>query len=304
MFTVKQMEALYWIANLGTFEAAADYLSLTQSTISKRIGELEAHFSTPLFDRTGRRATLTSTGRDVCEIAEEILRLNSALVGVAKAQTAAPRRFRLGVTDLVAYSWLPSLLQIISQRYPNMTLEPEVDLTVGLLDKLAESKIDFIVCPRASQYHLATSIPLGSIEMAWMCHPSLGLHGRLISKDELLKHRLLIQSRGSVLRPFLKELIDNPKLKFKSTVNSNNMAALAELSAHKLGVTVLPRAFFQRYVDEGLLCVIETEIDIPPLEYQISYREDYNVEFLKEVAAICREVCTFEEGSPGLHKAT
>ena len=40
MFTIKQMEALYWVSTLGSFEAAADYLNMVQSTISKRIGEL------------------------------------------------------------------------------------------------------------------------------------------------------------------------------------------------------------------------------------------------------------------------
>jgi DNA-binding transcriptional LysR family regulator len=293
MFTIKQMEALYWVASLGSFEAAADYLNLTQSTISKRIGELEGHFSVPLFDRTGRRASLTSTGREACNLAEEILKLNDTMISIAKVQTSAPRRFRLGVTDLVAYSWLPSLLSRISQHYPDMTLEPEVGLTNELISRLAESKIDFIVCPKMSQLPYTHSVPLGAIDMVWMCHPSLGLEGRCITQEELLHHRILIQSRGSVLRPILRELIDNPKLRFKSTVNCNNMAALAELAANGLGLTVLPRVFFDRYVQEGRLCVIDTEIEIPPLEYVISYRDDYNAAFLREVTDLCIEVCDF-----------
>jgi DNA-binding transcriptional LysR family regulator len=40
MVTLKQLEALYWIGQLGTFERAATKLSTTQSTISKRIQEL------------------------------------------------------------------------------------------------------------------------------------------------------------------------------------------------------------------------------------------------------------------------
>ena len=39
MFTFKQMEALYWVSALGSFEAAADFLSLAQSTVSKRLGD-------------------------------------------------------------------------------------------------------------------------------------------------------------------------------------------------------------------------------------------------------------------------
>ena len=37
MVTFKQLEALYWIGTLGSFEAAAQHLETTQSAISKRI---------------------------------------------------------------------------------------------------------------------------------------------------------------------------------------------------------------------------------------------------------------------------
>ena len=62
MFTIKQMEAIYRVGSLGSFEAGAPYLNLAQSTVSKRIGELKAHFKTPLFDGSARQSVLTSKG--------------------------------------------------------------------------------------------------------------------------------------------------------------------------------------------------------------------------------------------------
>lgn len=49
--TVKQMEALYWITNLGTFEKAALRLNTSQSAISKRVQELEGLTGITVFDR-------------------------------------------------------------------------------------------------------------------------------------------------------------------------------------------------------------------------------------------------------------
>ena len=42
MVSIKQLEAFYWVAKLNSFAAAADKLNMAQSTISKRIQELEA----------------------------------------------------------------------------------------------------------------------------------------------------------------------------------------------------------------------------------------------------------------------
>ncbi|MDF3605779.1 LysR family transcriptional regulator [Paracoccus sp. DMF-8] len=52
--TLKQLETIYWIANLGTFERAALKLNTTQSAISKRIQELELAVGAELFDRSLR----------------------------------------------------------------------------------------------------------------------------------------------------------------------------------------------------------------------------------------------------------
>ena len=293
MFTVKQMEAISWVATLGSFEAAASYLNVTQSTVSKRISELETRFSSPLFDRTSRQSLLTPIGSDVREIAEQMLRLNDRLVLTARSPDAPPLRFRLGVTDLVALSWLPELLATIMERHPGISLEPEIDLTAGLLDRLNDRKIDFVICPRITQDSHFINMRLGEIELVWMCSPKLYDDDRELSIAELLKFPLLIQSTGSILRPILHDVIDNPKLPFAKTISCNNMAALAELSAFGLGITILPKAFFSKYVTDGRLRVMKTSIELPRLEYFITYRNDYNGAFFEEIAFLCRELCNF-----------
>jgi DNA-binding transcriptional LysR family regulator len=298
MFTIKQMEALYWVSTLGGFEAGASYLNVTQSTISKRIAELESHFAMPLFDRKGRQAVLTSKGEDVKEIAEQMLRLNDRLALTAHSAKAPPFRFRLGVTDLVALSWLPELLSTILERNPGIKLEPEIDLTTGLIERLIERKIDFVICPRITQHPQFVNARLGEIELVWMCSPRLYGDDRLMETHELLKLPLLIQSPGSILRPILHHVIDNPKLPFAQTISCNNMMALAELAAFGLGMTILPKAFFGRHVQEGRLRIVKTDIPLPRLEYFITYRNDYNGAFFEDIAELCRELCDFTAREP------
>src|SRR6185437_2713914 len=67
VITLKQVEALYWIAELGSFEAAALRLNTTQSAISKRIQELESRFDLEIFDRSRRTACLTPKGEEILQ---------------------------------------------------------------------------------------------------------------------------------------------------------------------------------------------------------------------------------------------
>lgn len=273
MFTIKQLEALYWVATLGSFEAASLYLNLAQSTVSKRIGELEQHFPVALFDRSGRQSVLTAKGEEVRDLAEQMLRLNDRLAASARASMLPPIRFRLGVTDLVAMSWLPQLIATILERYPTIEIEPEVDITAGLLERLTERKIDFAICPRVLDHPQFVHVPTGEIELAWMCSPRLLELETPVSREELFKFPLLTQSPGSILRPVLQSVIDNPKLPFTRKITCNNMAALAELAAFGLGITILPRAFFGRHIRDGRLRVngrrsrLSLMIDVATPEY-------------------------------------
>jgi LysR family glycine cleavage system transcriptional activator len=63
-----RLPPLEWIrafeaaARLGSFTAAAEDVGLTQAAVSQRIGQLEKHLGTPLFDRRARAISLTVEG--------------------------------------------------------------------------------------------------------------------------------------------------------------------------------------------------------------------------------------------------
>lgn len=78
--TIKQLEALYWTAKLGSFQAAADKLCATQSAIAKRVNELESSFDMRLLDRRGNKSVLTLQGRKCLEYAEDVLEATSKLM--------------------------------------------------------------------------------------------------------------------------------------------------------------------------------------------------------------------------------
>jgi DNA-binding transcriptional LysR family regulator len=72
---LKQLEAFYWIARLGSFHAAARHLKMRQPSVSARVRELERHLGIALFDRSGRSVRLTTKGRELLSYADQMLQL-------------------------------------------------------------------------------------------------------------------------------------------------------------------------------------------------------------------------------------
>lgn len=91
VITLKQLEAIYCIVELGSFEAASMKLIMSQSAISKRVQEMEDVFDVQIFDRSKRSARLTERGTELFEYAADMLRqrdyllerISSTIFGVA-----------------------------------------------------------------------------------------------------------------------------------------------------------------------------------------------------------------------------
>lgn len=69
----RKLLAFTTLARVGSFTLAARELSLTQSAISHAIKALELDLDCRLFDRLGRRVTLTEPGQHLLDHAHKII---------------------------------------------------------------------------------------------------------------------------------------------------------------------------------------------------------------------------------------
>jgi DNA-binding transcriptional LysR family regulator len=294
MLTFKQMEAVYWIVQLGSFEAAAKRLNTTQSAVSKRVLELESAFDLAVFDRTHRSARLTDKGEEIFIYAKELLQRRDQIVESVSAKEVLVRRLRLGVTELTGLTWLPHLIAAIKEAYPKVIVEAEVELSATLRDRLAADTVDFIIVPGAQTAERFVSTPLASVENAWMCIPQMVPSKGALPLTEISRFPLLTQGNlsgtGMTYGRFLQENgVTVPKL-----LSSNNLVAQIGLTLSGMGVSYLPRKCLQYLVDDGVLGVIRTNPPLPPVEYVAMYRADHAYGLNGEIAKLAASCCNFD----------
>ena len=291
--TFKQLEALYWVVHLGGFAAAARRLHTTQSAISKRIQELEALFNTLLFDREQRRARLTEKGEELFLLAKQILLQRDAATEQFSRPDVIQKRLRLGVTELTAMTWLPKLVRAIQDRYPKVIIEPDIDLSLDLKDKLLKDELDLIVIPAVFQDAQLVSSPLTSVESSWMCSPNLMNTKKRLSLRDLVQHRLLIQGEKSGTGILYNRWFKSLGLDMPMTTSSNNMIALIGMTVAGLGCSYLPRDCLSSYIANGKLAVMHIKPALPPVPYVALQRKEYPSVLMNSVITLAEECCDF-----------
>jgi DNA-binding transcriptional LysR family regulator len=125
MLNVRRLEVLVAVVRCGSFSAAAEELSYTQSAVSQAVARLETEVGAQLLRRGRRGVTATAAGTVLAEHAERIL----AAVAAAEAGLAeltAERRGRLRVASFPSGG--AALMPLAVARFRRV--HPEVSLTL------------------------------------------------------------------------------------------------------------------------------------------------------------------------------
>jgi len=299
VITLKQLEAVYWVARLGTFAAAADRLHTTQSAISKRVNELEVFFSTPLFDRSHRTPRLTPKGRDLLDTAEEMLQSRDRLLERMGKQVEEVRRLRIGITELIALTFLPRLVREMRLAYPAVSFEPEIDVSTKLTSRLLAGEIDFIIAPTAIRTARFSSIPLRKLHLAWMASPSLVGEARTLSLDEIAAWPILMQAGTSGVDAIYERWFESHNVSIRRAFAGNSLISLCSLTIAGVGISYLPSLYFSDFVRQGELAVLHSTPELPAVRYYAVYRNDGPLPLYSHVASLTREFCDFSK--PDFH---
>lgn len=292
--TLKHLEALYWVWRLGSFTAAAERLHSTQSAISMRIRDLEEALGQELFDRTARAARLTTKGQELVGYAERVMELMAEIKARIGDPTIVSGIVRIGVTEYVALTWLPDLVRELNARFPRVTLEMNVDLTLSLLDKLSGGEIDLAMLPGPIVQPGLRNISLGFVEFAWMASPALKIPDRSLTPRDLDNWPILTLSKTSNLYAQLERWFEESGAVGRRTDTCNSLSVLASWTISGLGIGYLPVEHFGRDIRAGRLRMVDVTPKLPDLEYVAALDRRHPQPLAQSVAELAVTVSTFE----------
>lgn len=129
------------IADTGSFTAAGERVSRTQSAVSVQIRRLEETVGQKLLERTTRSIELTREGETFLAYARRMLELNDESIRKLSAPELAGA-IRLGILEYFVPDDLPAILARFARAFPGVELEARMGLSVDLREHLAAGRLD------------------------------------------------------------------------------------------------------------------------------------------------------------------
>ena len=140
---IKILQNFLVLARMGNMTAAADFLNLTQPTLSRQLAGLEEELGAKLLERGGRKLTLTDAGMRLKKRAEEILELvNKTQCEFRQPKNELNGDIYLGSGESWVLGMIAELMKKLRERSPRVRFhvfsgdgdEVSERLNNGLLD--------------------------------------------------------------------------------------------------------------------------------------------------------------------------
>ena len=298
MTTLRQLEALHWIARLGSFSRAAEHLNASQSAISKRIQELEDACGFVVFERGGREVRITSRGEELLGLAEQMLGLSEQVAQLSGRAHRLERRLRIGVNELTAATWLPALIGALERDGRTVVRDIEVEGAHNLTDRLEKGHLDLIIRSKFEHGPLIRSRDIGAARLWWIASPSLCSADRTYSADALEALPVVTYGLQAGVRDHVQPWAPLSRSRRRRVITTDSLGAIVRMTVAGLGVAIVPTSISAPLVDAGHLIEIKTETAAPELPFVVAYRTREENRVMMETVDAVAKACDFSAPFP------
>ena len=143
MLDVRRMRVLREVAQHGSFSAAAEALSFTQSAVSQQIAALEREAGTTLVERSVRGIRLTDAGRALVRHTDAILgRLAEAEAELEAIAGLRGGRLRMASFESAGATLMPLAIATFRERHPAVELSLSLAEPIDSVPKLKSGELE------------------------------------------------------------------------------------------------------------------------------------------------------------------
>ncbi len=253
---------------------AAEDLHLSQPAVSLAIKELEDYYGVRLFDRIGRRLSITDAGRRFLDYASHIISLFDDLERSMQNWDSFGL-LRIGASITIGSQFLPGYVKAFNTRCPGIDLRVLVTTSDELEEKLLSNELDLALIEGVSHEGSLISEEYMEDSLTVICPPDIGFRqGQVISVEEFKAQKFLLREPGSGTREIFDRTVEQAGFSVTPMWEAMSTTALINAVTSGIGISVIPRRMAVAALRRG--DVISISVD------GLSFKRKFHIVYHKE----------------------
>jgi len=249
---VRQLEIFRVLAEELNFTRTAERVHTVQSNVTAQIKALEGELGVPLFDRLGRRVTITDAGRRFLPFAEQALAAMEHGKQAVHSGSEPSGPLLIGAPESVLTYRLPPVVGAFRRRFPHVELmfRPYADETLAQM--IESGKLDMAIY--MSDQVLDSPIESFALRLERVFLLSANDHplARLssVKPADLAGHELLLTESGCGYRCKLDRLMALDSVRPGHITEFSSVEAIKQCVRAGMGLALLPAIVVARELQQ------------------------------------------------------
>ncbi len=252
------------VAEQLSFSKAAEGLRVAQPAISQQIRALERELGVQLFDRVGKRVSLTEAGRALLPHARQIIAAVEAAENEVHERNSLTRgTASLGAPPTVSTHLLPDQLLRFKRRHPGLEVTLREAGTETLLQLIEVGQLDLAIVAADRLPDVVESVPLLEEEYVLAVsaqHPLSRAARKMVRLADLAAEAFILFPEGYRLREVTLSACRRAGFEPKVALDGGAMQSALEFVAAGLGVALMPELALEGRKDIHALSISDQSL--------------------------------------------
>ncbi len=257
--TLRQLQVFSEVARRLSFVRAAEALHLTPPAVTMQVKELESAVGLPLFQRSGRQVSLTTTVEYLLVYARRMLAtLKDAEDAMARLKQVQAGRLDIGLVSTAKY-FVPRLLVGFRAEHPGIELRLQVSPNrEGLLALLRDGEIDLAIMGRPPKEMATRAEPFAAHPQVFVAPPEHPLVGRAALEPRSLEREpFIVREPGSGTRKHMEDYFAAQRIAPHVAMEMPSNESIKQAVMAGMGLSFLSLHTIGLEVKSGLLAVLD-----------------------------------------------
>jgi DNA-binding transcriptional LysR family regulator len=272
--TLKQLKVFEAVAAYRSYTEAAKKMHMTQPAVSMQIKHLEDQAGLSLFDRLGRRISITNAGEELLHYSKAIhQQLEEAEQVLEELKGLKRGKLHLTMASTANY-FAPQLIAAFHQEYPDAKVNLDVTNRAGLISAVENNTTDMVIMGRPPQDDNLVGIPFMDNPLVAIAAPSHPLaKKKKISLAELQGETFIVREKSSGTRIAVDRFFSEHRLELSAGMEMNRSEAIKQAVMAELGLGIVSLHTLDMELSLKRLVVLNVE-DFPIMrQWHIVHRK-------------------------------
>jgi len=272
--TLKQLKVFEAVAAYRSYTEAAKKMHMTQPAVSMQIKHLEDQAGLILFDRLGKKISITHAGEELLHYSKNIhQQLEEAEQVLEELKGLKRGKLHLTMASTANY-FAPILLAAFHHKYPDVKMTLDVTNRAGLISAVENNTTDMVIMGRPPRDNNLVGIPFMDNPLVAIAAPSHPLaKKKKITLAELQGETFIVREKSSGTRIAVDRFFSEHRLELPGGMEMNRSEAIKQAVMAELGLGIVSLHTLDMELSLKRLVVLNVE-DFPIMrQWHIVHRK-------------------------------